>query len=129
MKSNTVIFECSGIGPKMLYSGSLGSKNLSKFSFRVLEFFKISRKSNCKIEIFAQFTGVIENEFFGQNLRFDHKWPHLTWEFWDPRCTLSWCLTNKLASKIGFKKWSRVTCEFRENFNFSSRFSRNFEKF
>ena len=73
MKSNTVIFECSGIGPKMLYSGSLGTKNLSKFSFRVLEFFKISRKSNCKIEIFAQFTGVIENEFFGQNLRFDHK--------------------------------------------------------
>ena len=27
MKRNTVIFECSGIGPKMLYSGSLGSKN------------------------------------------------------------------------------------------------------
>ena len=57
MKRNTLIFECSGIGPKMLYSGSLGSKNLSKFSFRVLEFFKISRKSTCKIEICANFTG------------------------------------------------------------------------
>ena len=57
MKRTTVIFECSGIGPKMLYSGSLGSKNLSKFSFRVLEFFKISRKSTCKIEICANFTG------------------------------------------------------------------------
>ena len=39
MKRNTVIFECSGIGPKMLYLGSFGSKNLSKFSFRVLEIF------------------------------------------------------------------------------------------
>ena len=29
MKRNTVIFECSGIGLKMLYSDSLGSKNLS----------------------------------------------------------------------------------------------------
>ena len=51
MKRNTVIFECSGIGLKMLYTGSLGSKNLSKFSFRDLEIFKISRKSTCKIEI------------------------------------------------------------------------------
>ena len=56
MKRSTVIFKCSEIGPKILYSGSLGSKNLSKFSFRVLEFFKSSRKSTCKIETFAQFT-------------------------------------------------------------------------
>ena len=40
MKRNTVIFEGSRIGPKMLYSGSLGPKNISKFSFQVLEFFK-----------------------------------------------------------------------------------------
>ena len=57
MKRNTVIFECAGIGPKMLYLGSLGSKNLSKFSFRDLEIFKISRKSTCKIEICGQCDG------------------------------------------------------------------------
>ena len=63
MKRNTVIFECSGIGLKMLYSGSLGSKNSSKFSFRDLEIFKISRKSTCKIEICGQCDG--------------HTWPFL----------------------------------------------------
>ena len=51
MDRNTVIFECSGIGPKVLYSGSLGSKNLSKFSFWVLEIFEILRKSTWKIEM------------------------------------------------------------------------------
>ena len=54
---NTVIFEFSRIRPKILYSGSLGSKKLSKFSFRVLELFKISSKSTCKIEICAKLTG------------------------------------------------------------------------
>ena len=51
---------------------------------------------------------VIKNEFFGQNLRFDLKWPHLTLEFWDPRSGLSWCPTNKLASK---KVQKKVTCD------------------
>ena len=57
MKRNTVIFAGSGIGPKMLYSGFLGSKNISKFSFRVLEFFKILSKSTCKIEFCGNFHG------------------------------------------------------------------------
>ena len=51
---------------------------------------------------------VIEKEFLGQNLRFDLKWPHLTLEFWDPRCGLSLCPTNKLASK---KVQKKVTCD------------------
>ena len=65
MKRNILIFECSGIGPKMIYLGSLGSKNLSKFSFRVLELFKISRKLTWKIEIWANFTG----HTFSSNLK------------------------------------------------------------
>ena len=51
---------------------------------------------------------VIVNEFLGRNLRFDLKWPLSTLRFWDPRCTLSWCLTNKLASK---KVQKKVTCD------------------
>ena len=60
MKRNTVIFECSGIGPKMLYSGSLGSKNLSKFSFRVLELFRISTKTGLKVSKLQGHMGSFE---------------------------------------------------------------------
>ena len=46
----TVFFECSGSGSKMLYSGSLGSKNVSKFSFRVLEIFKFRENRHAKLK-------------------------------------------------------------------------------
>ena len=57
MKRNAVIFLVFWDRSKMLYTGSLGSKNLSKFSFRVQELFIISRKLTCKIKICAQFPG------------------------------------------------------------------------
>ena len=67
MKRNTVIFECSGIGPKMLYSGSLGSKNCAKISILQVDFLEILNISRIRNENFDRIFDPLEpeNNIFG----------------------------------------------------------------